>query len=63
MAQHTIPPDLGQRTYAAYSEAITTRTDGRSPMTAWEDLGDEIQAGWTAAGRAAFTAALTGGTR
>jgi hypothetical protein len=61
--QHPIPPDLGQCAYAAYGEAVFGRTHDGHLMPAWDDLGEQIQAGWTAAARAAFTAALTGGTR
>lgn len=61
--QHPIPPDLGQHAYTAYSEATEGLTHDGRPMPAWEQLGDRIQAAWTAAARAIFTAALTGGTR
>lgn len=63
MAQHPIPPDLGQRAYAAYGEAVGGRTHDGRPMPAWDDLGEQIQDGWTAAARAAVTATLAGGGR
>ncbi|MER5213709.1 hypothetical protein ABT063_24835 [Streptomyces sp. NPDC002838] len=61
MAQQPIPPDLGQKAYAAYREATGGRThDGRF-MPAWEDLGEQIQGAWTAAAVAIHTDALAGG--
>ncbi|WP_151480616.1 hypothetical protein [Streptomyces albicerus] len=56
MAQHPIPPDLGQKAYAAYGETTGGRThDGRA-MPAWEDLGEEIQTAWTVAARVSYQA-------
>jgi hypothetical protein len=63
MAQHPIPPDLGQRAYLAYREAAEGLTHDGRVMPAWEDLGERIQQAWTAAARAVFTAALAGGAR
>ncbi|MEU0426427.1 hypothetical protein ABZ235_23010 [Streptomyces canus] len=63
MAQHPIPPDLGQRAYAAYGEVTEGLTHDGRQMPAWEDLGETIQSAWTAAARVAFTAALSGGQR
>lgn len=63
MAQLPIPPDLGQRAYAAYGQTTSGLThDGRT-MPAWEDLGEQIQAAWTAAARVAFMAGAAGGAR
>ncbi|MGW1034997.1 hypothetical protein ACWD4Z_22775 [Streptomyces antibioticus] len=61
--QHPIPPDLGPRTYAAYGQAVGGRTHDGQPLPAWDDLAEQTRAGWTAAGRAAVAATLTGGTR
>lgn len=63
MAQHPIPPDLGQRAYAAYGQTTGGLThDGRA-MPAWEELGEQIQQAWTAAARAVYDLGLKGGAR
>lgn len=54
MAQHPIPPDLGQKAYAAYGEATGGLThDGRT-MPVREDLGEAIQTAWTVAARISY---------
>jgi hypothetical protein len=56
MAQIPLPPDLGQKVYAAYGEYTGGLThDGRT-MPAWEDLGEQIQMAWNVAARTAFQA-------
>ena len=63
MAQHPIPPDLGQRAYAAYGQTTGGLThDGRT-MPAWEELGELIQQAWTVAARAAYDLGLEAGAR
>jgi len=63
MAQQPLPPDLGQRAYAAYGEATGGLThDGRA-MPAWEDLGEQIQMAWTVSARAIWDSAQDGGAR
>ncbi|PWG08787.1 hypothetical protein DF268_36060 [Streptomyces sp. V2] len=62
MAQHPIPSDLGQRTYAAYGGATGGLTHDGYPLPPWGDLAEQTQRAWTAAGLAAWTAALTEGT-
>lgn len=62
MVQSPIPDDLGERAYAAYSEATDGLTyDGRL-MPAWNDLGERIQNAWTAATKVAYDAGLAGGS-
>jgi hypothetical protein len=63
MAQHPIPPDLGPRAYAAYSEVTGGLTHDGRQMPAWEELGETIQTAWMAAARVAFAAGVDGGAR
>lgn len=61
MAQHPIPPGLGQRAYAAYGEVTGGRTHDGRQMPAWEELGEQIQQAWNVAASVAFNEALGGG--
>jgi hypothetical protein len=53
MAPHS-PSDLGQIAYLAYSDAVGGTTHDGRPMPAWEDLGETVQGGWTAAAASAI---------
>lgn len=59
--QHPIPPDLGQKAYAAYGESTRGLTHDGRVMPDWDDLGEQVQAAWTAAATVIYSAALTGG--
>lgn len=61
--QHPIPPDLGQKAYAAYGQETGGLTHDGRVMPDWELLGEQVQNAWTAAARAIYSAALTGRSR
>ncbi|MDX5566907.1 hypothetical protein PYK79_31745 [Streptomyces sp. ID05-04B] len=61
--QDPIPPDLGQRAYAAYGEVTGGLTHDGRPMPVWEELGEQIQTAWTVSARSIWDAASEGGTR
>lgn len=59
MAQYPIPPDLGQKAYAAYGEATDGLTHDGRVMPAWADLGEPVQNAWTVAATAIYSGAMT----